>query len=192
MDSKKDGSGFSIPDVDNIDIGRIGSLYGVRKPRDTHEPEYLEFNKRGRDIFGRLNFNTGLCWASAFTLAGLYGFQEGWRGATSSIFRVRFNSVLNGISKRGNKAANICGVLAFMHTSFTYLAETYDFDRKLRHEVATPAFAGAMTGLVFTSTRRPLVMAYGTGIGCVASIAYFYAQSYVYDALIAQRRMRRY
>jgi hypothetical protein len=189
--NKQDG--FSIPDVGNIDAGRIGSMYGLKNPKDkdNSEPEYLEFSKRGRDIFGRLNFNTGLSWASGFTIAGLYGLQEGWRNAPSNNFRVKFNSVLNGISKRGNKAANICGVLAFMHTTFTYIAEQNDLERRFKHELAVPSVAGALTGLLFTSTRSVNVIAYGTCLGTAASIAYYYGQNYYYDKLISNRRFRR-
>lgn len=187
MDTRKN-DGFSIPDVDNIDLGKIRAVYGLPKAKTDSEPEYLEFNKRGRDIFGRLNFNTGLSWASGFTIAGLYGFYEGWVGAPNSTFRVRFNSVLNGISKRGNKAANICGVLAFMHTGFTYFAESYDVDRRLKHEAATPAVAGAITGLVYTCTRSRNAIAYGTLIGSAASVAYYYGQLYFYDKIISRRK----
>lgn len=182
---------ISIPDVDNIDLGKVGAVYGIPKTKDNGEPEYLEFNRKGRDIFGRVNFNTGLSWATGFTVAGLYGLQHGWRNAASTNFRVRFNSVLNGISKYGNKSANICGVLAFMHTMFTYIGEQNDLERRVNHELAIPSFSGAMTGMLFTSTRSWNVIAYGACLGTVASIAYHYAQTYYYDKLIYSRRLRR-
>jgi hypothetical protein len=192
---KKESGGFALPNVDNIDIGRLGSVYG--KPRgkadnNNSEPEYLEINKKGRDIWTRVNFNTGVSWFSGFLIAGLYGFQEGWRGASSSNMKIRFNSVLNGVSKRGNKAANIGGTIAFMHTVFSYVAsDVLELDRQVNHEVANPAFAGAITGLLFTSTRSSNVMAYATAIGSVSSVAYFYAHVY-YDKWLFERRFRRF
>ena len=98
-----------IPDVGRVNPRAIGSVYGM--PAKTKQPEYLPYNARGRDVMGRLFFNSGAFWLSGFTAGSIYGFQEGWRGAASPIMRIRFNSVMNGMSRRGSTLGNALGVI---------------------------------------------------------------------------------
>ena len=100
---------FYIPDVGRVDPRSIGSIYGV--PAKSKGPDYIPYNARGRDITSRLFFNSGAFWLSGFTAGSLYGFQEGWRGAASPIIKIRFNSVMNAMSKRGSTLGNGLGVI---------------------------------------------------------------------------------
>lgn len=96
-------SGFTIPEIDPSKFAKFG------KP--SSEPDYIATNVRGRDAAGRLAFNTGFSWLGGFTVGGAYGAQQGWAGAPSPIFKVRMNSVLNGISKHGSKVGNALAVI---------------------------------------------------------------------------------
>lgn len=95
-----------MPDVSGIDMNKLGRATGGRK-----EPEYIMNNAKGRDIGSKMFLNTGSFWLGGFTAGGLYGFAEGWRGASSPTLRIRINSVLNGVSKRGSSLGNNLGVL---------------------------------------------------------------------------------
>jgi hypothetical protein len=96
----------SIPDVGNIDINKL-----YKKPSQSSGPDYLPINNHGRDFYGRLTFNTGVLWLLGFTSGGLYGTVEGWRSAPNPAFKVRFNSVLNGIARRGSNLGSSLGVI---------------------------------------------------------------------------------
>ena len=97
-----------LPDVGRIDPRVLGAPRGglVKK-----EPDYIPFNTRGRDFMGRLFFNTGIYWLGGFCGGGAYGFWEGWRGAANPNVRIRFNSVMNAMSRRGSLAGNSLGII---------------------------------------------------------------------------------
>lgn len=108
--SNNQRGGFEIPDVGNIDVKKLSPLYGA--PAGKQGPDFITSqNKRGRDTYGQLVFNTGVTWLGAFTLAGIYGGIEGLRGAANPSFKVKMNSVMNGISRRGSVAGNAFGVV---------------------------------------------------------------------------------
>jgi len=56
-------SGFSIPDVSNIDANKLSRSRGS----SNQGPDFIPYNKRGRDIFGRLSLYTGAPWLGGFT-----------------------------------------------------------------------------------------------------------------------------
>lgn len=102
-----------MPDVSGIDLGKLGGGMN-RSPSggSRKEPEYIMNNAKGRDIGSKMFLNTGSFWLGGFAAGGLYGFAEGWRGAASPTLRIRVNSVLNGVSKRGSSLGNNLGVLS--------------------------------------------------------------------------------
>ena len=109
--SSSDGRGFTLPDVSGIDIGKIGGYNQQNSGKKKSEPDFIMNNAKGRDIGSKLFLNTGTFWLGGFAAGGLYGFAEGWRSAASPSLRIRINSVLNGISKRGSFLGNNLGVL---------------------------------------------------------------------------------
>jgi len=60
---KSSGGSFSIPDVSQIDASKLS-----RSSRGNRGPDFIPYNKRGRDIFGRLSFNTGVPWLGGFMI----------------------------------------------------------------------------------------------------------------------------
>jgi hypothetical protein len=95
-----------MPNVDNIDLNKLGRGGG-----GSRGPDYIPYNQKGRDPFARTSFNTGIYWLGGFLGGGSYGLVQGWRGATSSNYKIRFNSVMNGISKQGSKWGNMLGLI---------------------------------------------------------------------------------
>lgn len=94
----------TIPDVGNIDLGKLN------RPK-TSQPDYIPYNSKGRDAFGRISFNTGVLWLGGFVGGGTYGFVEGWKGAASPNYKIRFNSIMNAVSKRGSYLGNSLGII---------------------------------------------------------------------------------
>ena len=94
---------FVIPDV--------SKMYNPNKAG----PDYIKNDARGRDLWGRLAFNTGILWLGGFALFGAAGAAQGWRSAANPSFKVRINSVMNGFSKSGSKYGNALGVIGWLH-----------------------------------------------------------------------------
>lgn len=109
----------TLPGVDRIDPRKLAPIYGLQ----THasEPEYLKYNIKGRDIFGRLFFNSGVAWLGGFSVAGAYGFAEGWRNAANPSFKVKLNSVMNAVSKRGSKVGNALGTIGMTSNEVAFI-----------------------------------------------------------------------
>lgn len=53
-----------LPDTRGIDLDRIAPIYG-RPSQKSKSPEYIPYNRRGRDLYGRLTINTGYFWLGA-------------------------------------------------------------------------------------------------------------------------------
>lgn len=116
MSNPSSGSGkpYSIPDVGGIDLNKIYGRGAAGK--GVKEPDYIPYNKKGRDIWSRVPQVTGIFWLGGFAGGSLYGCKEGWDGAANTSSKVRFNSVLNGMSRRGAKVANALGFIGACRT----------------------------------------------------------------------------
>jgi hypothetical protein len=150
---------FSIPDVGNIDIGKLS-----RPPKGGTGPDYIPYSPRGRDSFARVSFNTGIAWLSGFLGGGAYGFAEGWRNASSPNWKIKMNSILNASSKRGSNAGNALGILVFMHTASVALLDLAETEK-------------------YKSTKGPRAAALAAVIGAGASCTYFVGGSVVSKVL---------
>lgn len=98
-----------IPNVSGIDLNKIYTVPSAGK--GGRDPDFIPYNKKGRDILARVSQNTGLFWLGGFLGGGLFGVKEGLDGAANTSYKVRFNSMLNGLSRRGTKSANALGVI---------------------------------------------------------------------------------
>jgi len=177
-------SGFRpiIPDVSGIDMNRL-----MKKNRNS-EPDFIPHNQGGRDVMAHTLVFTGAMWVGGFAGGGLYGFQEGWRAAASQSFSVRMNSVLNQMTKRGNKAANVLGTIAFMHTGASWLCSKAEVEEYYNSRYTTPALAGAVTGGIYKSTASPRVAVLASVLGAAASCVYSVAGNYMYEAIFGKAK----
>jgi hypothetical protein len=186
MSERKEKNPFgALPDVGNIDLDKIGSVYGYM-PKNSSGPEYIQSNPRGRDLIGRLSFNTGVLWLGGFSSGGAYGFVEGWRNATSPNYKIRFNSVMNGVSKRGTLLGNNLGIIGFLHTSCVYISDSLELDRLAGSAIVTPIFSGAVTGSLYMASRGPRAAALAGGIGAALSTAYSIGGGWVYNVMLGK------
>ena len=173
---------WSIPDAGKIDLDKIYSL--PAGGRGAKEPDYIPFNKKGRDIFSRLSQNTGLFWLGGFAGGGMYGIREGLNNVPNATTRMKVNAIMNGISRSGSKVGNALGVIAFAHTLLGWVADEHlELEHHTGSQFAVPAFAGFATGLIYRSTTTPRGAVLGGCIGLVASCAYSVAGNYVFNVL---------
>ncbi|GJJ70812.1 mitochondrial import inner membrane translocase subunit TIM23 [Entomortierella parvispora] len=116
-----------------------------------------------------LLYGTGVAYVSALSAGGAFGFYEGLRSSPSPALKVRLNTVLNSMTRRGPFIGNSAAILALMYNGVNgaigRARGTYD----PWNSVA----AGAVTGAVFKSTAG--LRAAGSAGGVCAAIAAIWA-----------------
>ncbi|KAK3943003.1 mitochondrial import inner membrane translocase subunit tim23 [Diplogelasinospora grovesii] len=112
-----------------------------------------------------LCYGTGVTYLAALTLGGLWGVQEGLRRSAGQPPKLRLNSVLNAVTRRGPFLGNSAGVVAIAYNCIN----SYIGYVRGKHDAANSIAAGALSGMLFKCTRgiRPMLISGGI----VASVA---------------------
>jgi mitochondrial import inner membrane translocase subunit TIM23 len=120
-----------------------------------------------------LCYGTGVTYLTALTMGGAWGLQEGLRRSASQPPKLRLNSVLNAVTRRGPFLGNSAGVIAMVYNGFN----SFIGSMRGKHDSANSIMAGALSGMIFKSTRgvRPMMISGGI----VASVAGAWAVSAV-------------
>jgi mitochondrial import inner membrane translocase subunit TIM23 len=117
-----------------------------------------------------LCYGTGTTYLTALTLGGTWGLVEGLtRTPSTAPPKLRLNGVLNSVTRRGPFLGNSAGVVAMLYNG---LNSTIGYARG-KHDAANSIAAGAVSGMVFKSTRGLKPMMISGGI--VASVAGLWA-----------------
>ncbi|KAI9464583.1 Tim17-domain-containing protein [Lactarius psammicola] len=96
-----------------------------------------------------LCYGTGTMYLGGLALGGAWGFREGAsRPLAVSNMRLRINSILNSVTRRGTFLGNSAGVLAL---GYNGINSTIDAVRG-KHDAFGSMAAGALTGALFKST----------------------------------------
>lgn len=98
--------------------------------------------------------------------------QEGLRRSAGQAPKLRLNSTLNAITRRGPFLGNSAGVVAIIYNCFN----SYIGYLRGKHDSANCIAAGTLSGMLFKSTRglRPMLISGGI----VGSLAGVWAVSY--------------
>lgn len=112
-----------------------------------------------------LCYGTGVTYLTALTMGGAWGLQEGLRRSNGQPPKLRLNSVLNAVTRRGPFLGNSAGVIAMVYNGFN----SFIGHMRGKHDSANSIVAGALSGMIFKSTRgvRPMMISGGI----VASVA---------------------
>ncbi|KAL1888738.1 Mitochondrial import inner membrane translocase subunit tim23 [Sporothrix stenoceras] len=112
-----------------------------------------------------LCYGTGITYLTALTLGGAWGLQEGLRRSAGQPPKLRLNSVLNAVTRRGPFLGNSAGVVAICYNCIN----SYIGYVRGRHDAMNSVLAGGLSGMLFKSTRgvRPMLISGGI----VASVA---------------------
>ncbi|THU91502.1 Tim17-domain-containing protein [Dendrothele bispora CBS 962.96] len=105
-----------------------------------------------------LCYGTGTMYLGGLTIGGVWGLREGARRPLAvSNTRLRINSVLNSVTRRGTFIGNSAGVLALVYNGIN---ATIDHTRG-RHDILGSIAAGGITGALYKSTAgvKPAVSA---------------------------------
>lgn len=113
-----------------------------------------------------LCYGTGTTYLAGLSLGGAWGLAEGLRRTpVTAPPKIRLNGVLNSVTRRGPFLGNSAGVVAMVYNG---LNSSLGYARG-KHDSANSVMAGALSGMVFKSTRGLRPMAISGGI--VAGIA---------------------
>ncbi|KAG0225760.1 Mitochondrial import inner membrane translocase subunit tim23 [Actinomortierella wolfii] len=112
-----------------------------------------------------MTYGTGMTYITGLSLGGAYGFFEGLRSSPSPAFRIRLNTVLNSMTRRGPFIGNSAGVLALMYNGINSSIGS----ARGHHDPLNSVAAGALTGAIFKSTAG--IRAAGTAAGVCAVVA---------------------
>ncbi|KAL4072987.1 Tim17/Tim22/Tim23/Pmp24 family-domain-containing protein [Scleroderma yunnanense] len=105
-----------------------------------------------------LCYGTGTMYLSGLALGGLWGVSEGARRPLAvSNLRLRINSILNSVTRRGTFIGNSAGVLALVYNGINSSIDSF----RGKHDTAGSMAAGALTGALYKSTAgvRPALAA---------------------------------
>lgn len=120
-----------------------------------------------------LCYGTGTTYLAGLTLGGAWGLQEGLRKSAGEPPKLRLNSVLNSVTRRGPFLGNSAGVVAICYNCIN----SYIGYLRGKNDAANTIMAGALSGMLFKSTRglRPMMISGGI----VASVAGAWAVSFM-------------
>ena len=117
-----------------------------------------------------LCYGTGVTYLTALTIGGTWGLVEGLnRSPASAPPKLRLNSVLNSVTRRGPFLANSAGVVAMVYNGVNSTIGYY----RGKHDSANSIMAGALSGMLFKSTRgvRPMMISGGIVAGAAGAWA---------------------
>jgi len=107
-----------------------------------------------------LCYGTGTTYLAGLTLGGAVGLAEGVRkGAGSPNMKIRLNTTLNSITRRGPGLGNSVGVIAMIYNGTNAMIGA----ARGEHDIFNSITAGAISGAIFKSTAgvKPMGMAAG-------------------------------
>uniref|UniRef100_A0A7S3JYG3 Mitochondrial import inner membrane translocase subunit TIM22 n=1 Tax=Aureoumbra lagunensis TaxID=44058 RepID=A0A7S3JYG3_9STRA len=159
-----------------IDVRTLAPMFGM-PTKGVAEPDYLEYDIRGRGFLERMFFNCGSMYLVGMFGGGIYGAGAAYRSeASGASFRVITNSMMNGFGKRGANAGNAFGAIALLYSCYESIADSLQLHAFVQnHDAANPIFAGIATGFTYKAFAGPraIVLAGALGGSLAASLHYF-------------------
>lgn len=152
-----------------LDSSKLHPLAGLDKGIEylDLEDDQLTDLENGLSLIAARNWRDNLCYGTGtmyllgLGVGGTYGLLEGLSSLpANSSAKLKLNTVLNHITKRGPFLGNSAGVLALIYNIFD---STIDHFRG-KHDDFNSLAAGALTGALFRSAAGFKPMAYSTAM----------------------------
>ncbi|RKP28889.1 Tim17-domain-containing protein [Metschnikowia bicuspidata] len=175
----KQSLGFDLAQVSDVssiilapgalDLSRLHPLAGLDKGIEylDLEDDQLTDLENGLSIIAARNWRDNLCYGTGtmyllgLAIGGAYGFQEGLGSLpANATAKLKLNTVLNHITKRGPFLGNSAGVLALIYNIFDSTTDHF----RGKHDDINSLAAGALTGALFRSAAGVKPMAYSTAM----------------------------
>ncbi|KAK6457197.1 Tim17/Tim22/Tim23/Pmp24 family-domain-containing protein [Scheffersomyces xylosifermentans] len=160
-----------------LDSSRLHPLAGLDKGIEYLDLEEEQLNTLegaqglipSRSWTDDLCYGTGAVYLLGLGIGGAYGMQEGIKNfPPNSPPKLKLNTVLNHITKRGPYLGNSAGVLAL---TYNLIDSSLDAFRGKHDDLNTVA-AGALAGALFRSSAGLKPMAYSTALMAGAASAW--------------------
>lgn len=158
----------------SLDPARLHPLAGLEKGVEYMdlEEEQLSTMEGSQGLIPSRGWTDDLCYGTGAVYllglgsGGIYGFFEGIRNITpNSPQKLKLNTILNNVTKRGPFMGNSAGVLAL---TYNLINSSIDSLRG-KHDAPGSIVAGAITGAIFKSSKGFKPMAYASGLTAGAS-----------------------
>jgi import inner membrane translocase subunit TIM23 len=108
-----------------------------------------------------LCYGTGTTYLAGLTLGGAFGMAEGLKkSAGAPNMKVRLNTTLNSITRRGPGIGNSLGVIAMVYNGTTAMIDA----SRGQHDVFNSLAGGALAGALFKSTAGPRATLVSAGV----------------------------
>lgn len=108
-----------------------------------------------------LCYGTGTTYLAGLTLGGAFGMAEGLKkSAGAPNMKVRLNTTLNSITRRGPGIGNSLGVIAMVYNGTTAMIDA----SRGQHDVFNSLAGGAFAGALFKSTAGPRAALVSAGV----------------------------
>jgi import inner membrane translocase subunit TIM23 len=176
----QDATGF-LSEIAVSDATRLHPLAGLNQDTLDYlslEDTALDETPGSRSFLPSRGWSDDLCYGAgttylaALTLGGVWGLAEGLsKTPANAPPKIRLNGALNSITRRGPFLGNSAGVVAMVYNGFNSAIGV----ARGKHDSANSVAAGALSGMLFKSTRGLKPMMISGGI--VASIAGAWAVS---------------
>ena len=158
-------SGGDIPDymkvIPQLKLPANPSAGAARRA----EPDYLDYDVRGRGFMERAFANTGLTYLLGVTAGSVIGLAR-QKSIPNATFKIRMNTFLNTIGKHGSRAGNAVGALAFMYTAVESAYDQAEVASVVGDsEVVPPLLAAAASSAVYFSAKGPRASGLAGAIG---------------------------
>lgn len=113
-----------------------------------------------------LCYGTGITYLTALSIGGAWGLQEGLRRSNGQPPKLRLNSVLNAVTRRGPFLGNSAGAIAITYNCINSLIGYL----RGKHDTINSIASGALSGILFKCTRgvRPMMIS-GAIVGSIAT-----------------------
>eukprot|EP00052_Salpingoeca_macrocollata_P004692 m.42973 g.42973 ORF g.42973 m.42973 type:complete len:222 (-) comp14388_c0_seq1:166-831(-) len=142
-----------------------------RQQAEGQTAEYLfpeKAAKKKRTLSEHMFYGTGISYLCGQAIGGTWGLYEGLRHADGVTARLRINTVLNGITKRGPFVGNAFGVLALMYNGINGgVVALRGGDDDAINQIA----AATTTGLLYKASAGVRPMALAGTLGAVLGVA---------------------
>lgn len=156
---------------DNLNAAKLHPLANLNRG----ELEYLDLESNSQRSDGLiasrgwtedLSYGTGAMYLLGLGVGGTYGLAEGLRKTSDAMSpRLRLNTVLNAVTRRGPYVGNSCGTIAIV---YNIINSSIGYARNGKHDDANTLAAAAITGALYRVSAGPKPMLVSTGLMVVA------------------------
>ncbi|KAK9333488.1 Tim17/Tim22/Tim23/Pmp24 family-domain-containing protein [Lipomyces starkeyi] len=162
--------------AESFDVSKLHPLAGLDKGLEALdlEDDALSDLPGSKGFLPSRGWSDDLCYGSGtmymggLALGGAYGLAEGLRQSpTSAPAKLKLNSVLNAVTRRGPYLGNSAGILAISYNVFNGLFDVY----RSYHDAYNSIGAGFITGILYRSTKgiKPMAIS-GALMGTAAGV----------------------